>query len=432
MAHVQRLQNSKGERVYKVRWRSLEAGATKFHSRSFDRLKDAEAFTHGLRPGQDYSATRKTFADYAEAWIDTVTSRGRKARTVDGYRNGLRYALRFFDGVRVGEITALEAQAFLQWLQAGNEHTKGIKTPRSVHGAWHPFRATMGLALRQSAIPSNPADAVDLPSLINSDQRQARYHFLRPEEVASIAAHLTAAGREPYDLLVLFAAYTGLRRGEVAGLDVRHVTTTRSHSDWGGAVRVEQTRRKAPKNTPPGNPHLDPNNPGWWVDTPKSGKARTVPLPSWLAEDMHTYLQQHPNGTDPTAPLWPGRAHEGGRPSVMDWSSPWDAESFYRYHFKRALRGAGLPVGSAGSPGVRFHDLRHTYASWLAHDGVRPEVVAKLLGHRDATITLQIYTHLWPEDLADAVSGLDRRPTAAPPRPTTTNVLPMRGRAASL
>lgn len=133
---------------------------------------------------------------------------------------------------------------------------------------------------------------------------------------------------------------------------------------------------------------------------------------------MADYLQHdHPRGSDPDAPLWPGRGHAIGSPDgVMDWSSPLDPQAFYRYHFKRAVADAGLPSG------VRFHDLRHTYASHLAQRGLRPGVVARLMGHADPTITLKVYTHLWPEDLEAAVIDLPL-PKAATP----SNVVRLRG-----
>jgi integrase len=45
-----------------------------------------------------------------------------------------------------------------------------------------------------------------------------------------------------------------------------------------------------------------------------------------------------------------------------------------------------------------MHDLRHFFASLLIRAGLSPKVVAKLLGHADASMTLRVYAHLWPDD----------------------------------
>ena len=53
---------------------------------------------------------------------------------------------------------------------------------------------------------------------------------------------------------------------------------------------------------------------------------------------------------------------------------------------------------AVGLPGVGVHDLRHFYASALIRAGLNPKVVAERLGHADASMTLKVYAHLWPDD----------------------------------
>jgi integrase len=57
---------------------------------------------------------------------------------------------------------------------------------------------------------------------------------------------------------------------------------------------------------------------------------------------------------------------------------------------------AGLPER------LRFHDLRHSYATWLVSDGLPPNIVQRIMGHEDVTTTLGIYTDV-PEDYVDRV-----------------------------
>lgn len=67
-----------------------------------------------------------------------------------------------------------------------------------------------------------------------------------------------------------------------------------------------------------------------------------------------------------------------------------------RYPFAKA-------VASVDRPGVRIHNLRHTCASLAIRSGANVKVVQRLLGHKTATLTLDRYAHLWPDDL-DAVA----------------------------
>jgi integrase len=68
--------------------------------------------------------------------------------------------------------------------------------------------------------------------------------------------------------------------------------------------------------------------------------------------------------------------------------------------FKPLLRRAALPP-------IRFHDLRHTAATLLLLQGVHPKVVSEMLGHASISITLDLYSHVWPTMQKDAVRRLD-------------------------
>lgn len=55
-------------------------------------------------------------------------------------------------------------------------------------------------------------------------------------------------------------------------------------------------------------------------------------------------------------------------------------------------------VRSAGVPKIRFHDLRHTYATVALRDGVNPKIVSERLGHDSVAFTFDVYTHFLPGD----------------------------------
>lgn len=66
----------------------------------------------------------------------------------------------------------------------------------------------------------------------------------------------------------------------------------------------------------------------------------------------------------------------------------------------------------AGLPAIRLHDLRHTAASLLAHQGVHVTVVSRLLGRSSTSMTLDIYSHAFPEAQRDTTAALDHLPGA--------------------
>jgi hypothetical protein len=84
--------------------------------------------------------------------------------------------------------------------------------------------------------------------------------------------------------------------------------------------------------------------------------------------------------------------------------APIDARNHMRRVFMPALKAAGIE-------GLRWHDLRHTFASRLVMAGVDLRTVQELLGHKTVAMTLR-YSHLSPAHQLDAVQRLDRKPTS--------------------
>ena len=159
----------------------------------------------------------------------------------------------------------------------------------------------------------------------------------------------------------------------------------------------------------------------WIVGLPKSGKPRIepVPIPSALADALVDYVALHPRGEEADAPFWPGRKivalNRNGARSAIDYDQPWTPAVFYKRLFKPAVVAAGLPSA------LRPHDLRHSFASMCASDGVPAAQIAVWMGHGNEVITRTIYMHLFREDTTQHRAARDagyspRRRTVAPIR----------------
>ena len=85
-------------------------------------------------------------------------------------------------------------------------------------------------------------------------------------------------------------------------------------------------------------------------------------------------------------------------------------QNYMRRVFKRIL-------GKAGLRDIRFHDIRHTFASLLLSDGASPVYVKEQLGHSSIQMTVDIYGHLIPSSNREIVNRLDTQQSATPPQP---------------
>ena len=107
---------------------------------------------------------------------------------------------------------------------------------------------------------------------------------------------------------------------------------------------------------------------------PKSAAGRrTIPLPLWLVEIISHHLATYYPGVEQLA-----------YPNIV--GMPLRRTLFRTRVWKPTLVASGL------DPNLRFHDLRHSYATWLVDDGVPVNMVQRVMGHERSSTTLDLYT----------------------------------------
>ena len=224
------------------------------------------------------------------------------------------------------------------------------------------MRLVFKLAVTSGAIKTNPADGVKAPRA-----QKKEMIFLTEEQVMALADEIEdppplqrgASHREggypDYGLLVRFAAFTGLRAGEIGALRVSRINLMRRR------VEVSESADEA--------------NGGFNIGPTKTYSRRSVGIPVPLADELTHYLA----GKKQTDLVFEGP--EGGPLRHSNW---------YPRHFKPAVIRSGCPTGT------RFHDLRHTYAAFLIAEGAHPRAIMERMGHSTINVTLGTYGHMFP------------------------------------
>ncbi len=291
------------------------------------------------------SAGRVSFGEVAEAWYQSKAVRV-KGKTLEGYRSLLdTQVLPRWENTAVGDI---EWQSIQKWVgqltqtKPSRRKTDGLSASRVVQ-AYHVLRGVLSYAVRCRMLSANPAADIDLPRKPAPDKR-----YLTHQQVADLAAQCGE-----YDALVLVLAYCGLRWGEATALKWRHVDFDRARIE----VRASVERVN-------GNYRLGPT---------KTHETRSVPIPPPVSK-----LLRERCGS-PDSLVFPG------------------AVGFMKNHeFRKVFNPAATRAGVAGlSP----HELRHTCASLAIRSRASIKTVQRLLGHATATMTLDNYGHLYPDEL---------------------------------
>jgi integrase len=126
------------------------------------------------------------------------------------------------------------------------------------------------------------------------------------------------------------------------------------------------------------------------VKKPKTAKSvRPVALPKTLRDELEAWWKES-SYRDP-----------GDYVFASSTGTPLDGRGMIRDVFEPARKKAKLPA-------VRFHDLRHSYASILIAQGEHPKVISEQLGHASVTITMDRYSHLFDRAWTDVSDSLER------------------------
>lgn len=342
MASVERRLRD-GKVTYLARWRD-DSGQQR--SKSFTRKGEAErwaaAMVTSLARGQyiDPRAGRVRVQEYAERWRQVQDHRDTTAAL---YERVLRLHVYPALGSRpVSSIRHTDARAFV----TGLSRRLAPNTARQVHAI---VRTIFRAAVSDRLIAESPFVGIRLPAV---DRQQ-----VQPLTVAQVQ-QLVAAAPALLRGLIVFAAATGLRSGELLGLTVDRVDFLRRE------VRVDRQLVYLPGSAP-------------YLSAPKTKKSvRTVPVPTFALDALAAHLATFPPDEDGFV----FQSDKGGPVLRTTLHGRW----------RQTLRRAGLDLG------LHFHHLRHHYASVLIDGGESVKVVQERMGHASPEETLKVYAHLMP------------------------------------
>lgn len=386
MASIHRRQSERtGAVSWQVKYRTPEGAA---RSQSFRLKRDAEQFARNVETAKhggtfiDPKLAQITVGEWSDKWL---RSKGNlKASTRERYRDAIATHIEpRWGAVRLAAVRHEDVQ---EWI---NQIDRAPATVRKVHRV---LSQVLDFAVKSRRLTINPAKGVTLPSLVERPRR-----YLTHAQVEALATEVGPRWR----LLVLFLAYTGLRWGEVAALRVSRLDLLRRRVIVAESVTPVQ---------------------GVMVwGPPKGGKIREVGLPKFLVKE----LEKHIASLSPTSLVFTGP--KGG---VLRTTTFRDAA------LKQAAEALGLcepKLDDQGKPVVKLikddagrtvkvpvmvghfhaHEFRHTAASLAIASGADVKVVQQMLGHKSATMTLDLYGHLFPDRLDVVADALETARDAA-------------------
>ena len=297
-------------------------------------------------------------------WLDTWQSEylaNVKPSTVSSYEATIRNHLQpGLGAIRLDSLTTHDIQEFYNSLHSPSENRNALssKTIKNIHGILH---HALEQAMLNNYIRSNPSNACVIPKAIKKKVKPMNEH--------QIADFLKAIKGHKYENMFLVALFTGMRQGEVCGLQWDCVDF-----DNGTILIDKQLQSLRGK--------VRGDNEKYALVPTKNGKERTITAAPFVMDLLwKTKQAQDTNRKDFSSDF-----QENDLVFTDEIGNRVTPQALYRA-FK-------LVVTELNMKDVRFHDLRHSYAVVSLKSGDDVKTVQENLGHATASFTLDTYGHV--------------------------------------
>jgi integrase len=343
-----------------------ENGAPIFHYLSAGTQKELLEKLHRCMEEYDGAELtedcRMTLGEWLEVWLTECAKPVVRPSTFEGYRAYVRDKIVPYLGDKeIRKVTAGDVQKLYRKLKKEGGAVGGPlagATVRRIHGVLH---QAMDVAADRHLIVKNPTKDVTLPkkestprTILNDAQLERFMEAIKQD-------------RQWHDFFYLEIT-TGLRRGELYGL------MWSDFDEKKGTLSIRRTLHGK-------------RGGGYYVGDTKTGKGRRIiRLPpstvQLLTERKRTAISQwiFPTPLHPEDPIMPSSGYD---------------------RMKRLLAETGLPD-------LRFHDLRHTFATASLEHGMDVKTLSTIIGHVSSSTTLNIYAHVTDEMQRTAAAKIDR------------------------
>ena len=340
-----------------------------YRKAGFKTRRDADSAMAKLKTSLDTGTytepSKKTLAEYAPEILTRLqtTGSGLKPTTMASYR---RYVRQDIVPSRIGEmrLTDIRRSHVNAWVDDLTKAERGAVTVRRALGC---LGTILSAAVRDEIIPSNPAWMAAKPTV----HKQPVIAW-EPEH---IAVFIERCGRHRLRPLFELTIDTGLRRGEITGLDwsdvdlvARQIIVRRNRVTADGKVLETTTKTR-------------------------SG-LRKVALSDFGVAALLTWQLTQAGEAEVAQEAW----QTDGHVFTMEDGRPLDPQFVTKLFQKIRLQDEPLPQ-------LSFHGLRHCWVSLMLAAGNDLSIVSKLAGHSSVSITADIYAHMLEGVGQQAVNG---------------------------
>ena len=307
-----------------------------------------------------YDAELLTVDEYMDRWLESI--RGSiKEKTWVSYEGTARlHICAELGALKLAKLTPLHVQNLYAVKLADGLSASSVNNVHRV------LRRALNCAVKWGLLVRNVCAMVDPP--------RPQRHEMRTLTVEEVQRLLQAVRGDRLEAMYVLEVCTGMRFGELLGLLWEDLDLKR------GALHL---RRQL----------IRTKGGGYYLGDLKDSDARRIALPPEAVVALDEHRKRQLEERLRRATQW----KDNGLAFCTEIGTPLDQRNVYRRQFKPLLQQTGLPD-------IRFHDLRHTYATLMIGEGVSVRTIQRVLGHYTASYTLDRYCHVLREHEDHAAS----------------------------
>lgn len=329
-----------------------------------------KAATLAIDEGTYTAPSKMTVGEWLNIWVSEYLG-GVKPRTVDSYKAIVNtHLLPGLGAIKLDALAPHTVQSFYNSLSAPNKNRSALspKTIKNVHGILH---KALQQAMANGYIKTNATDPCILPKITRKE--------ISPLDESQISAFLQAIKGHRYESLFITALFTGMRESEVCGLMWDCVDLN------SGVITINKQLQKVRGSG------------GEYVLAPtKNGKSRTITVAGFVVKVLAGVKRKQLENRLRYGECW----EDSGFVFTDDLGLHLKQQTVY-LDFKKIMQ-------EIGSPGTRFHDLRHSYAVAAIRSGDDIKTVQENLGHATAAFTLDVYGHVTEKMKQESADRMDQ------------------------
>lgn len=322
----------------------------------------------GLLPSND----KITLQQWFYTWLFNFRINDLKPSSLERYEGIYRNYIKTspIGKKTLSNLRATDIQNYYNALSSSGKSANVIKTLNKA------LKASLNEAVKQSYIVKNYCDSVTLPKVEKKDE--VTIFTLEEQEflIKSLDGH-------KLKMLIVMALGTGLRQGELLALKWSDIDFDNNTVSVNKSIKLVYLVSKDGSR-----------NSSILEQTPKTKSSiRTIPVPSNIVDELKLYKEEQEKNSK-------NELYENNDIVFADDTGNYLDSRYLSKRYTKLLKDAKIDY-------KKFHSLRHTYATRLFEAGIPIKTVQVLMGHSDIKTTMNIYTHVMPEEKTKAVEKIN-------------------------